>query len=241
MERLCKRIRMRALLAVAVAFAWASQAQALTLSYSVADSLGPVGSGSQTGLSTSLSDTNAAFTLFMNSPGDGSPLQLNFNASNTSALVQTYVLSVSIPIAPTSFSGGSLAASSGLTLSDGSSPPDSALLASTGGAAIFEATIGGTPAGELFTAPYSLSCVSGGLLPCSTVDSDSATVATLPTLPSASSLGITYQFELSPGDSVAGTGAAVFQTVPEPSTGTLWLVGGALLVGLRRAARRTAP
>ena len=86
MERVFKRSKVRALLAVAVAFFWTSQAQALTLTYSVEDSLGPVGSGSQTGLSTSLSDTNAAFTLFLSAPGGGSPLQLNFNASHTSAL-----------------------------------------------------------------------------------------------------------------------------------------------------------
>ena len=229
------RSRIRTFL-VLVALALPSQAQALTLTYTVEDTLGPVGSGSATSPSTSLLDTNGAFTLFMNSPGSGDPLQLNFNASNTSPRPQTYVLTVSLPIAPTSFSAGSLAAASGLTLSDGNSPPDGALLSSSGGAPVFQATIGGTPVADLFPSPYSLSCSSSGLLSCNAVDSTSITVPTLPALPEATSRGITYRFELAAGDSVAGTGTAAALAVPEPSQGMLFLIGGGFLT-LRRRAR----
>jgi len=217
-----------------VMVALASTSHALTFSWSVEDSSGVIGAGLTTS-SSSLHET-VDFALFLNTPlsGTDDAFGLNFNAVNNSPLAQTFSLSLVRTTAPTSLDGGSIAASGALTLSDTSSARDGASLTSVAGEAVFQATLDGLPAETLFDAPYQLSCSSGSLLACNTVDSETTGPSTISTLGTTTARGIVYQFELSPGDSAAGNGTISIQAVPEPSLGLLVILGGTWLASRRR-------
>jgi len=217
--------------------AFASASHALTFVWSVEDSTGVIGAGLTTS-SSSLHQTGD-FALFLNSPlsGTDDAFGMSFNAVNDSSLSQIFSLSLVRTTAPTSLDGGNIAVSSTLTLSDTSSPRDGASLTSVAGEALFQATLDGVPVETLFDAPYQLSCTSGSLLACNTVDSASAGPSAISPLGTTTARGIVYQFELSPGDSAGGNGTVSIQEVPEPSLSLLVVLGGAWLASRRQRKR----
>jgi PEP-CTERM motif len=162
----------------------------------------------------------------------------NFTVVNTTLVSQVFTVTVTSPIAPvlpTSLMRGSI----GITLTD-EGPLDVngdtdgvATLNSFGGVDVYRAFLDGVPVQSLLDDPYLLSCTPFN---CSTTDSDSFGIPVrIPGPGALLSMGITVQFELSPGDSASVTSVFNIIPVPEPSTAVIFGLG---LVGLAIAGRR---
>jgi hypothetical protein len=162
----------------------------------------------------------------------------NFTVVNTTLVAQVFTVSVTSPIAPvlpTSLMRGSI----GITLTDegpldGNGDTDGiATLTSFGGIDVYRAFLDGVPVQSLLDDPYSLSCTPFN---CSTTDSESFGIPVrIPGPGATTSMGITVQFELSPGDSASVTSVFNIIPIPEPSTAVTLGLG---LVGLAIAGRR---
>jgi hypothetical protein len=165
----------------------------------------------------------------------------NFTVVNTTLVAQVFTVSVTSPIAPvlpTSLMRGSI----GVTITDegpldGNDDTDgSASLTSFGGVAVYRAYLDGVQVGgatDLLDDPYSLSCTPFN---CSTTDSDNFGIPVRIAGPGATtSMGITVQFLLSPGDSASVTSVFNIIPVPEPTTAVTFGLG---LLGLAIAGRR---
>jgi hypothetical protein len=165
----------------------------------------------------------------------------NFTVVNTTLVSQVFTVSVTSPIAPvlpTSLMRGSI----GITITDegpldgGGDTDGIATANSFGGAAVYRAFLDGVHVGggsDLLDDPYSLSCTPFN---CSAVDTDNFGIPVRIAGPGALlSMGITVQFELSPGDSASVTSVFNIIPVPEPTTALTFGLG---LVGLAIAGRR---
>lgn len=154
---------------------------------------------------------------------------LNFVVTNTTAFTQTYVFTVTSPVVPQT-PATQMSGSIGLTLTNTDSA--SATLADNGNA-VYTARIDGAPVQTLLSPAYSLSCTPAF---CSTTDSASFGIPVPIIGPGAlSSIGITVQFTLTPGDSAGVTSVFNIIAVPEPGTAILMAIG---VVGLSLAGRR---
>jgi hypothetical protein len=157
----------------------------------------------------------------------------NAVVTNLSNAVQTYVFTVILPISPFAYSQ-IVASSIGLTVTDSiTTPPPfvpGATLSSAAPQAIYTGLINGLPALTLFPDPTTLSCAAAG---CSTTQS--SVTFNGPTGPGvATSIALTVQFNLAPGDS--GGFTSRFEIIPEPGTLLLSASGllGISLLGRRR-------
>jgi hypothetical protein len=165
----------------------------------------------------------------------------NFTVVNTTGVAQIFTVSVTSPIAPvapTSLMRGSI----GITLTDegplvGDETDGSALLTSVLSTDVYQAFLDGAlvPVQTLLLDPYTQSC---GLANCTQVATASFGIPVrIPGPGATTSMGITVQFELSPGDSAAVTSTFNIIPVPEPSTALGFGLG---LLGLAVARRRSA-
>jgi hypothetical protein len=162
----------------------------------------------------------------------------NFTVVNNSLVAQIFTVSVTSPIAavsPTSLMRGSI----GITLTDegplnGLGDTDgSASLTSVLGTDTYRAFLDGVAVQSLFPDAYSQSCGSGN---CTDTQNASFGIPVRIAGPGATStMGITVQFLLSPGDSASVTSVFNIIPVPEPSTAVTVGLG---LVGLAIARRR---
>jgi hypothetical protein len=165
----------------------------------------------------------------------------NFTVVNNTLVSQVFTVSVTSPIAPvlpTSLMRGSI----GITITDegpldgGGDTDGIASLDSFGGVAVYRAFLDGVHVGggsDLLDDPYSLSCTPFN---CSAVDTENFGIPVRIAGPGATlSMGITVQFELSPGDSASVTSVFNIIPVPEPSSAVIFGLG---LVGLAIAGRR---
>jgi hypothetical protein len=157
----------------------------------------------------------------------------NAVVTNLSNAVQTYVFTVILPISPFAYSQ-IVASSIGLTVTDSiTTPPPfvpGATLSSAAPQAIYTGLINGLPALTLFPDPTTLSCAAAG---CSTTQS--SVTFNGPAGPGvATSIALTVQFNLAPGDS--GGFTSRFEIIPEPGTLLLSASGllGISLLGRRR-------
>jgi hypothetical protein len=154
----------------------------------------------------------------------------NLTVTNISAVTQIFsvtVLSPIVPQLPSTLMDGSV----GITVT--SAPPSGATLGSALGSPVYTALIDLGAVQTLANSPYTLSCVGNT---CSTTQSfDFGNPVPILGPGATTSIGITIQFQLSPGDAAGITSAFNIVAVPEP--GTLLLVGGALL-GMGFAVRR---
>lgn len=189
---------------------------------------GPVAGGSGTWMLTSTS-------LTINP--DPSVLAITA-VTNTSASTQTFVVNVTLPVAPAfgppSLIQGSVSGSLTDTSSaTGQGTVGSASLGAVSGGSVYVALIDGSGVRTLLDDPYSVAvAVANGSTVIGPADfgipvRESSPVAT------TTDIGIELRFTLSPGDSASFT--SVFDVVAVPEPGTAGLVGlGLLLLAVRR-------
>lgn len=157
----------------------------------------------------------------------------NVNVTNISAVPQIFTVTVLSPVVA-QLPSTTMLGSVGVTLTN--TADASATLTSFAPNPVYTALIDGAPVQPLLSNPYTLTCPPPGAGPfCST--SDSALFGPVGGPGALSTIGITIQFTLSPGDSAGITSVFNITAVPEP--GTLLLVGGGL-VGLAFGGRRRA-
>jgi hypothetical protein len=173
----------------------------------------------------------------------------NFTVVNTTALPQIFTVSVTSPIAPvlpTSLMRGSI----GITLTD-EGPLDPfdetdgvALLESALATDVYRAFLDGSPVQSLLLdstgPPYTLTC---GLNNCTTtVNANFGIPVRIPGPGASLTMGITVQFELSPGDSASVT--STFNIIrcpnPRPRSARTRPAGLAIAERRRSTERRTA-
>jgi hypothetical protein len=169
--------------------------------------------------------------LTWNLSTDPDPFVTNIiTVQNNTAFTQTYVLLVTLPIAPAGPStliGGSI--QGGLT-----SDASAGTLSSSGTTAIYTAYIDGVAVATLFDAPTSTS--SGAFLSSSLGTADFGTPIPSAAGPAATTdIAIQLKFTLTPGDLASFTSIFVVEPIPEPTTIGLVSLG---LAGLALAGRR---
>lgn len=157
--------------------------------------------------------------------------------TNNTLVTQTYVISVLLPVfpvLPSSLIGGSI--QGGIT-----SDATAGTLASNAVSAnaIYTASIDGTTAATLL--PHSSSVSSGPFLSASFLSppntlSFGTPIPSQPGPAVASTIGLTLEFTLTPGDSASFTSVFVVEPVPEPGTFGLVSIG---IVGIAALRRRT--
>lgn len=233
----------------------AASAQALTITYEVGAG-GSLGGGTITGEQIGCDATKGfacgepGVPLFTESTSDyafdlssisGDPdpvVTYGFGFTNTSPNPIPFTLNITLPIAPPQNAPIQVAGSMGMTVTEGT-PPGTATVSTFGGNPFFQGEIDAVavPAGAIFPDPASFGCTTATIAPCTDTISGSTGPTTLPGTDALNSIGITFRFELSPGDSISGTGTwvVVEETVPEPGTSVLVLAGLAVLVARRRS------
>lgn len=156
-----------------------------------------------------------------------------FAIKNVSGVTQTFVVSVTMPIAPPVLPSSLMGGSAALTVTDANFT-DGATLSTQAGTPFYSGEIDGVGVLSLFDDPYTLSAAFG-----SNSDSMSAGLPgpTIPGPAALNSIGIRHVFTLTPGDSASLTSSFIVVAVPEPQSWLLMLVaiGG---VGWMFALRR---
>lgn len=157
--------------------------------------------------------------------------------TNNTAATQTFILNVSLPLAPPLAPGSFMGGSIGITVIDANFD-GVGTMATDSPTAIYNGTLDGAPVLPLFSDPYSLSVpFAGGFA----IDDASAGLpATIPGPAAAATIGISHRFTLTPGDRASFT--SFFQAVdsdegpivPEPTTLALVAVSLVSVLGFRR-------
>ncbi|MBX7106781.1 MAG: hypothetical protein K1X57_22085 [Gemmataceae bacterium] len=150
-----------------------------------------------------------------------------FSVQNNTAVVQTYIVAVSLPIAPPqvpfTVHGGSI----GMTLTDSNFNGVGSV--TDAGVAAYQGQIDGVTVLDLFDVPFALNIAFAGQ---SVTTSDFAGLPgpTLPSGPALSTIGIVHTFKLTPGDSASLTSFFVVEAIPE--FGSLGLAACGVLAGI---------
>lgn len=173
---------------------------------------------------------------------DSDPSVLAITAvTNTSAVTQTFVINVTLPIAPAFGPPSLIQGSISGSLTDTSSATGfgtvgSASLAAVTGSSVYSGLIDGSSVRTLLDDPFSVAVlVNNGSSVIGPADfgipvRESIAVAT------TTDIGIELRFELSAGDSASFT--SVFDVIPIPEPNTAGLVGLGLMVFAVRRHRR---
>lgn len=162
----------------------------------------------------------------------------NFALTNGTASTQTYIVTVSLPVSALSapiLVGGSL----GGSLTDSGVGDGSATLGTAPSVALYTAQIDGSGVATLYPDPTSFSVSTPfGTTTIPATSFGAPIPSQLLNQGVASTIGISLEFTLSPGDSASFTSVfALAQVVPEPGSALLLLAAGALLVSARRRPR----
>jgi hypothetical protein len=154
-----------------------------------------------------------------------------FGVTNNTGSTQTFILNVTIPVAPpvtpSSVMGGSVGGSVTDANNDGV-----ATVANSGGSPLFDGLIDGSSVLSIIGSPYAYSApFAGGTanIPATNVGLPGPTI---PGPAALSTIGISHVFTLTPGDTVSLTSFFIVE-VPEPASLGL-LACGMALVGLKR-------
>jgi len=151
---------------------------------------------------------------------------------NNSGATQTFLIDISIPISPAlaapTLMGGSI--QGGMTVDN--TPGE----LSSVGDSIYRALIDGAEVGEpakLFDDPTTTGLVGAGLSPSLGSESFGTPIPSAPGPAVSSSIGIRFEFSLTPGDRATFT--ASFFVIPAPGAAGVFAIAG--LVGVRRRRR----
>ncbi len=153
-----------------------------------------------------------------------------FGLTNMSGSTQTFILNVTLPIAPVITPSSLIGGSVGGSVTD-ANLNGVATVANAGGSPLFDGLIDGVGTLPIITAPYSFSApFAGGTanIPATNVGLPGPTIPGPAVL---TSIGINHTFTLTPGDTVALT--SFFLVVPEPASLGL-MACGILVMGLKR-------
>ncbi|MGH0037982.1 MAG: PEP-CTERM sorting domain-containing protein [Myxococcota bacterium] len=236
-----------------LAGAWAiTVPPGFTLEIDVVETAGGSWTGTETTLSSELSMTSQGdeTTLSLMAPRnvlgghatieswvttwDPDPFITNdFVVVNNSGATQTYAVAVGAPVSP-AFPATSIVQSNIILSINDDDGVGGASVQSVVSTPVYEAFVNGVSALTFLDDPFSNSCASA--FDCTFNGTSAAAVASQAFGPvSATSMGITITFELSPGDSAAVQSR--FEIVPEPGTAALLGLG---LVGLSAVRRLRA-
>jgi hypothetical protein len=150
------------------------------------------------------------------------------NSSVLTHYTMIFTLNISAPITPSSLIGGSM--QGGATDNNG----DGVTLANFSGNSFYAAQIDGSTVQTLYNDPQSFS--AGNYLSTNVPNLAFGTPIPSQSGPAANStIGIIFDFTLTPGDSATFTGNFVVEPVPEPGTALLLGMG---LIGLAARRRR---
>jgi hypothetical protein len=150
------------------------------------------------------------------------------NSSVLSHYTMIFTLNIAAPVTPSSVIGGSM--QGGATDNNG----DGVTLATFAGNAFYAAQIDGSTVQTLYDDPQSFS--AGNYLSLNVPQLTFGTPTPSQAGPAANStIGIIFDFTLTPGDSATFTGNFVVEPVPEPGTVLLLGLG---LIGLAASRRR---
>ncbi len=159
----------------------------------------------------------------------------NLVVTNTSAVTQTFILSVLMPlgspVGPFSFIGGSVTGS--VTDNNG----NGATLAAVAGDSVYSAIVDNVVAGTLLPAPFSKTVgnfQSGVVGPAAFGDAGPGGIPSQFYIAASTNIGITLKFTLTAGDSASFTSIFAIEANDVPGPGGLALLGLAGFVGSRR-------
>ena len=197
--------------------------------------------GSVSFLNGSISNPGSWVWSWTNLTVDADPAVSSvFGFTNTSAVTQTFIVTIDLPVAPilgSSMMGGSMGGSVTDANADGLGG-----VGTSAPTALYDARIDGVnlgPVAQLHPDPYSTPAF---MFPGDTQNIAAVTFGlpgfTVPGPAVGSSIGIQNKFTLSPGDITSMTNVFIVQPVPEPSSVVLALLGGVALVGLALRRRR---
>ncbi len=153
-----------------------------------------------------------------------------FGLTNNTAATQTFVLNVSLPIAPPVTPSSLIGGSVGGSVTDANNS-GAATVATIAGVPFYNGLIDGVGALPIYPDPFSVSApFSGGTANILALN-PGLPGPTIPGPAALTSIGINHTFTLTAGDTIALT--SFFVVVPEPASLGL-LACGALLIGLKR-------
>ncbi len=157
-----------------------------------------------------------------------------FSLQNNSNIVQSYTLTVSLPITPPVVPVSTIGGSIGVTVTDANGN-GVATVGSLGSGYVFNAANDGTTTLQLMGPGFALNApFAGG----SATASASAGLpgGTIGSIAASGTISITHTFTLTPGDSIGLTSFYLVNPVPEPGTLALFGSGalGLLMFGRRR-------
>lgn len=229
-----------------LALLYATSATALSFTLQVLDGGSPVGSMNQVAMNCTGTAPNFSCSGMGAALGDLGIDTWNFSldedplVSGTTAVTNSsgltkhftmiFTLLLAAPVTPSSVIGGSM--QGGATDNTG----NGVTLASFGGSSLYAAQIDGTTVQTLYNDPQSFS--AGNFLSVNVPQASFGTpIPSQPSVAALNSIGIVFDFTLTPGDSASFTG--VFVAVPEPGTVLLLgmgVAGLALAAGRRRGS-----
>ena len=153
--------------------------------------------------------------------------------TNTSGMTQNFTVAVSLPISPSIPSASLIGGSMGGSVTDANSN-GICTLATVSGTPLFSGDIDGAAALPIYPDPNSWTASFAGQTMTINAQNPGLPGPTLPGPAAINSIGITYTFSLTPGDSVALTSYFEVQPVPEPNSLVLLSLGVCAMAFFRR-------